>query len=184
MKDLTTRKNYVFLDLEETCIDDWGTATPLVQNLQKIDWFVNGKEIIIPPLKKNQEPVVSPAAPMVNLHLGLMSWAVWDRDDKQRFLEKMREPIEKAIKRQFDESLILSMEDWARLVFECSGLRVTREDMFDIYGKPDVLFMLMRKHPMFINSTTFLVDDAYEHQLTLTSHKRAAIVEFHNINDM
>jgi hypothetical protein len=184
MKDLTTRKNFVFLDLEETCIDDWSTATPLVQNLEKIDWFINGKEVIIPPFKKNQEPIVSPPAPMVNLHLGIMSWAVWDDVDKQLFLNLMREPIEKAIKRKFDDSLILSMADWADLVFECSGMRLSRHDMFDIYGKPDVLFMLMRKHPMFINSTTFLVDDAYEHQLTLTSHVRGAVVEFHNINDM
>lgn len=184
MKDILDRSNFVFLDLEETCIDDWTTGVLLEKNLAKIEEFLNGRDRVIAPFKKNQEPIVSKATPIINLRLGLMSWAVWNDADVREFNELLRAPIEAAIKRKFDEDLIWSMKDWAKAIAESSNKVLLENDMFDLYGKPEVLFSLMRNHPMFDQSTIFLIDDAYEHQLTLKSYVRHVTVEFQNINEM
>jgi len=178
------KTTFVFLDLEETVIQDWSSLEALTANILKIERYLNGYDIVIPPLKKGGEETISPATPILNLRLGLMSWAVWNDIDKQRFKAKIQPWLEPLIKRQFDEDLIFSMTDWARLVREATGKQLSQDDMFDLFGKPEVLWTLMCKHKMFYHSTVWLVDDAYEHMLNARSFENDCILQFQNINRM
>lgn len=171
---------FVFLDLEDTVIKEWSSnPTFLIENLRKIDVFLNGRDIHF-----KASNYTSPATPMQNLKLGLMSWAVWNSDDKEMFNQELRPVLELNLKRKFDEDLIWSMDDWANELLKCSGKKLSREDLFDIFGKPEMLTNLARKHERFRNSTIFLIDDAYEHQMTFRSPANRCHVEFQNIYKM
>ncbi len=175
------RQCFVFLDLEETVIDDWSTRNFLVRNIDKIEAFLNGRDVVI---KNGNKPIVSPATPLLNMRLGLMSWAVWDSRDKAIFVNEIQPELEKMLGCKFDPSYIWSMDDWAKAILGNFNKKIDRDDMYDLYGKPEVLIALARTNPEFKNSTIFLIDDAYEHLMTFMSHKRECVLEFRNINEM
>lgn len=188
MKDTLTSddeqpKCFVFLDLEETCIDSWESKLLLLKKLDAIEEFLNGKEIRVPG-KKGAPDVVSPATPKLNLHLGLMSWAVWNEDDKHAFNRNLRPHLESLLKRKFDDRYVWSMDDWAKQALLHCKKKLTREDLFDCFGKPELLFMLSRAHPDFYDSIIFLIDDAYEHHLFTRSYKHKSRTEVWNIDEM
>jgi hypothetical protein len=145
-----TEQSYItLLDLEGTVIKSWEDPTwiSVGENVRK---YVTG-EWLGPPGEGLAR-------------LGLMSWAVYNDRDKAIFNKSIRPWLEERINKKFDDDLILSMDDWADRVFEATNCKVSREDMFDVCKKEDVLFKL-RKHPMFHHTCTFLLDDAVDKHL-------------------
>lgn len=182
--DPEARTCFVFLDLEETVINNWEDQQFLLSNIDKIEEKLNGRTLRFPPLKAGGETIESPAAPIINLRLGLMSWAVWDEKDKQSFNKNIRPHLETMLRRRFDDSVVWSMDDWADQLLKYRHKKVDRADLFDLLNKPEVLFMLMNKHPEFKNSFVFLIDDAFEHQMHARSFDWKCSVEINNINHM
>ena len=133
--------NLVLLDLEETLVNNWDEFFPLRSGFQRVTDF----------LKKLEGPT----------KVGVMSWAVWDDRDKQK-LERELPMLEKLLGRKFDPEWVLSMDDWAKLLFTETGFHVERSEMFDLCKKEDVLFRL-RKAPVFKDHKVFLIDDAVSH---------------------
>lgn len=135
----------LFLDLEETLIDDWSTGVLLTKNITAIQDFIHS----------------FPCNPVI----GLMSWAVWDERDKLTFNKKFRPVIEDALGWKFDDRFLWSMDDWCNQLFKASGKDISRDDLFDIFGKEEVLFMMSRRHKNFKGASVALIDDAVEHNL-------------------
>lgn len=151
----------VFLDLEETLIDEWSSGLFLPRKLDVVRDF----------LKANPGATV-----------GLMSWAVWDAKDKATFERNFRADLERNLECTFE--LVWSMDEWGEEVFKHFNKKVSRQDMFDMFSKPEVLFALGRKHPLFKNQTVVLVDDAVEHKLTMNSPLNNCTVTLLNVDDM
>ena len=135
----------VFLDLEETLIDNWWVGRNLLlDKIEKVKRYIDHQAF---GLKRN-------------VKVGLMSWAVHDKKDRQIFVEELQPHIEKLLGMDFDNSYILTMDDWSLLVFQLTGLRTSREDLFEICKKEEILFMLIRKSTFFKNMSVMLIDDA------------------------
>lgn len=152
----------VFLDLEETLIDNWENG-----------WLLPAKIAVI----REMFTGVSPS-------IGLMSWAVWDDEDKAKFNSSFRPELEEALGMKFSDELVWSMHDWARSLLQYSGKHISREDLFDCFSKHEVLFMLSRCHPALKGEQVVLVDDAVEHCLNWHSHANDCRVLIQNIDEL
>ena len=133
----------VFLDLEETLIDEWANMMLMPQRCAAVHKL----------LKEN-----------AGCRVGLMSWAVWHDKDKATFINDLQPLLEEVLDVKFDPELIWSMDDWARELVHAKK-RIPRQDLFDCFGKHEVLFMLSRCHPTFKDQSVVLVDDVAEHGL-------------------
>lgn len=151
--------NIVFLDLEETLIDEWNSANILAPNVDKIRQAI-------------------PA----DARLGIMSWAVWNMRDKDRFNLNMRADLERLLGKSFDDNFIWSMETWAFEFFKSTGKFVEKDDFFDILKKEDILFILSRCHSQFKDATVMLIDDAVQHGLESHSVQNNCSMKIININ--
>lgn len=151
----------IFLDLEETVIDDWHSGMLLPGNIAII------RELL-----------------QDNDRLGLMSWAVWGDTDKGIFTRDFQSYLEDNLGHAFDPALIWSMDDWNTELFKATGLKLDRQDMFDMFKKEEVLFKLARFHPLFKNQVVALIDDAIEHDMTITVPATGCTVKFWNIKKM
>lgn len=149
----------VFLDLEKTVIKSWDEPFILWNNVDKI------KDL----LKE------------VQVELGLMSWAVWDARDLEIFNRTMRPGIEEALGIKFNDRLVWSMDDWANNVFRFHNKKVSRADLFDMFGKQEVLFVLSGCFPEFNGKNVLLVDDAVEHNRSVLSVKNNCTVTIKNV---
>lgn len=154
--------NLVFLDLEATVLDDWHSAMLLPHNLSKVS------KLLATPYDK----------------VGLMSWAVWDKKDKHTFNTEMRERLELGMMHQFDDTFVWDMQDWSDEFFKHSGKKVSRSDMFELFGKQELLFAMSRCHPLFRDQNVFLVDDRVEHELSWHSAKNNCSVKMLDIAKM
>lgn len=163
-----TQKFIVLLDLEETLIKSWNEP----------EWVGAGNNV----MKFLHGEWLPHPIPM-NCQLGLMSWAVWDEVDKKTFNEDLRPWLEDRLRFKFDDNLIFSMDDWSRLVFEATKCKVTRQDLFDICKKEDVLFK-MRKHPMFHHATTWLIDDVVSKMELIECFDNQSKFIIRNVNHM
>ena len=152
----------VFLDLEQTLIDNWENG-----------WLLPEKIKVIRGL----------CAPF-DAKVGLMSWAVWDENDKAKFNSELRPELEKALGMKFSDEFVWSMDDWAKQLFEFRGKKISREDLFDIFGKEEVLFMLSRCHPAFKGHTVILFDDVVENKLSCHSKMNDCEVLIYNIDEI
>lgn len=159
-----TTQNLVFLDLEETLIDSWDEGNTLLFNVEKV-----------------KSLLTNVGASTVTL--GLMSWAVWDSKDKFTFNEKFRKPLEDALGFQFDTNFVWSMEDWQHEASKATGKFLTKEDLFDVCGKQELLF-LMRNCKKFTNKHVHLVDDKVDHRLSFHSATNNCVVQFHDVTKM
>jgi hypothetical protein len=140
-----TEQNFiVLLDLEETVIDSWDDPV----------WQFKGQQV-----KKFLHGEWLPHPTPMQCKLGIMSWAIWDHRDIDTFNKHHREWLEGCLNFKFDDDLIFSMDDWARAVFEETRCKVSRQDLFDVCKKEDVLFKL-RNSSMFHHTATWLIDDA------------------------
>lgn len=156
----------VFLDLEETVIDTWHEGNFLEVGLSRTRKFLNR-------LKKDG----------FDVKIGLMSWAVWNEEDKLKFNKVFREVLEAELDHKFDDKMVWSMDDWAGQIFKACGKKISRQDIFDLFGKEEILFRLCRDHH-WANTRLFLVDDRVSHGMSVVCHENNCHVFFLNINDM
>lgn len=152
----------LFLDLEETLIDNWDNGWLLPANIACIR-------------KKFTDKV-----PIV----GLMSWAVWNLADKESFNKRMRKELESSLGMQFNDKFVWSMTDWADMLFQFNSKKVSQQDLFDCFSKHEVLFMLSRVHPGFNRQEVVLVDDTIEHDLSWESKANQCRVKCLNIKQL
>lgn len=157
----------VFLDLEETLVDNWDNMFLL---LPKVDLV---RDLLAQ--KRTQHETV---------RVGLMSWAVWDDKDKAKFNKDLRDFLEKNLNCTFDSDLVWSMDDWCKEVLKCTGKKVDRADVFDLFNKEVILGELCRKHPLFVNETVLFVDDTATHNMSVLVPHRNCVLKCLNINDM
>ncbi len=132
----------VFLDLEETVIDDIDSATILVNRCEQIRKVLNH----IRPDK-----------------IGVFSWAIRDESERKAFLNSCtKSRIEDHIGHQFDHDLIWTLESVRDDIFKISGKQLFVDDIFDIFGKEECLNFLFRKH--FFKKDVVLIDDTVSHK--------------------
>lgn len=133
----------VFLDLEETVIDDISNANILEERCLQI-------RDVLEHIKPDK--------------IGVMSWAIWNDAERETFLNTCtKSRIEDHIGREIDDELIWSMADVRKHVLRVSGKQFSQEDLFDIFGKEECLNLLFRKH--FFKTDVVLIDDTVSHQL-------------------
>lgn len=152
------RNRIVLLDLEECLIESWFDRNTLHYNIEKI----------------KESGVLEPDQSM-GVHrvtVGLMSWAVANIADVADFNANLREPIEGALGFKFDPSLPISMQDYADAIFTARQMQVSKEDMYDVFRKEEVLLTLARKSDHFQGKEIVLIDDAVDHNLTFSVHDR------------
>lgn len=154
----------VFLDLEETLVDDWNSQLLLTANVRVVRSFLS----TLPPSTK----------------VGLMSWAVWDERDKALFNKDLRPFLEAELNVQFSDEFVWSMDDWAQEVFNSTGMKLSREDLFDVFGKHEVLFKLSRHSSKFEGERVFLVDDVAEHKLEWSVPHNKCSATMLNVKEM
>ena len=116
--------------------------------------------------------------------LGLMSWAVWGDRDKEVFNRTMRPELEEALGMDFDDRVVWSMDDWAAELLQFHRKKLSRQDLFDMFGKQEVLFTLSRSHPLFHKRNVVLFDDMVEHGLHWSSEVNKCQVKMLNIKAM
>jgi hypothetical protein len=154
----------VFLDLEQTVINCWDDQSLILRHIEKIKHWLSENNL--------------------DVKLGLMSWAVWDENDKNLFNIHIRPRLEEALGKSFNDSFVLSMDDFASKILECCGKMISRDDMFDMFNKETTLFTLTRSHPMFKFEHVFLIDDAVEHGLNWESTNNHCHCTILNITKM
>lgn len=133
----------VFLDLEETVIDDWNSANILVERCEQIRKILDH----IQPDK-----------------VGVLSWAIWNDRDKDHFINTcVKSRIEDHIGREIDPELVWTMTDMRAQVLKTTGRSFSQDDLLDIFGKEECLNVLFRKH--FFKTDVVLIDDTVAHQL-------------------
>lgn len=149
-------QNILFLDLEETVINEWCRHPVFLRNnINKIkDMFFSRGE---------------------NLALGIMSWAMWNDEDKAIFNAEIRPTLEDLLGMKFSDEFVWSMDDWARKLLIFNKKKISREDLFDIFGKEEVLFMLSKTCTDFTGKNIFLVDDAVQDGLQFQSFENKCI---------
>lgn len=158
----------VFLDLEETLIDNWEEMNLNLRGLRRTKAFLN--ELM---MDSGMRPTV-----------GLMSWAVWDARDLSVFETKLRPFLEAELGFKFDNAFLWSMDEWCKQLFVSSRKKLERSDLFDIFGKEETLFRMSRFHQLFANREVFLVDDTVSHWLQVEVPKNGCIVTLLNVLEM
>lgn len=158
----------VFLDLEETLVDNWNDGNLLEVGLHRTREF----------LKELKEVGAPPAV------VGLMSWAVWNSDDKVDFDKRFRPFLEAELRVKFDPQFFWSMDDWCTELLKHAKKKLDRADLFDMFGKEEVLMRLARCHPAFRDREVFLVDDRVNHELVCHVPQTGCLVTLLNVNEM
>jgi len=157
----------IFLDLEETLIDNWDNGFLL---LPKVDTI----RAIIAQMRMQNETV----------RIGLMSWAVWNEKDKAKFNNDLRDFLETNLNCSFDDAFVWSMDDWCNEVLKCTDKKVSRDDVFDLFNKEVILSELCRKHPLFADETILFIDDTATHNMSVLVPRRNCVLKCLNINAM
>jgi hypothetical protein len=146
----------VLLDLEATVIDDWSSRNAMPENLEKIRSFLQPED-----------------------KLGLMSWAIWDAEDKSTFQGDLQLLLEDAVEHAFTQEFIFSMSDFSDIILKHCRKWVSKDDMFDLFGKEECLLKLVRLGWFPENCEVILIDDVVDHNLTFTKGSRS--VRFINV---
>ena len=157
----------IFLDLEETLIDEWANGFLL---LPKVDLV----KALIAQMRMQTETV----------RVGLMSWAVWDEKDKVKFNNDLRDFLETNLKCTFDSELTWSMDEWCKEVWKCTNKKVDRTDIFELLDKEAILCLFAKKHPLFKNETVLFIDDTATHNMSVLVPERNCVLKCLNINAM
>lgn len=156
------RSRIVLLDLEETLIDTWSTRNFLHYNAERI----------------RQAGILTLAA-----RVGFMSWAVCDAADSRIVIDELLIPIEETLGVKIDRMLPMSMQEYGADVLSFRNLRLSLEDMYDVFKKEEVLLALIRKNPAFIDHEIVLIDDAVDHNMSFNIPSRNAAVRFINVKE-
>ncbi len=115
--------------------------------------------------------------------IGLMSWAVWNDKDKALFNKHLRDELEAVLEVQFSDEWVLSMDDWSDMLFKHCKKKLSRDDLFDCFGKQEVLFLASRFVPAFKDQFVLLVDDVVEHGLHWESPQNNCTVTMENVKE-
>ena len=138
----------VLLDVEQTLTEDWisRSAAPAL-------------------LMDNIELVRAELGTNADLEMGLMSWAIQDEGDMDAFQRLLRPALEEVLRHSFTDRWCLSMDQWANELLVSSGKLLSREDIFDIFGKPELLFKLATIHPELQGRDVTLLDDSFQNMV-------------------
>ena len=98
----------ILLDLEETVIEDWSNMTLMPRECMAIRSFLR---------------TCHPGAT-----IGLMSWAVWNDRDKALFNKHLRDELEAVLEVKFSDEWLLSMDDWAKMLFHHCKKKLSRDE--------------------------------------------------------
>lgn len=158
----------IFLDLEKTLIESWSDHTWLTHKADAIKAFIKRTLLNSRQRLGRQSPINTIGWPV----FGLMSWAVWNDEDKHTFQQELQPWIEEQMKITFSQELILSMEDWITLVQRNARLKLSRQDLFDISSKETVLFWLRNATEGFPEGEITLIDDVVAHNNVIVSESR------------
>lgn len=158
------RQRIVLLDLEGTLIDEWAFRNFLQHNMQKI---------------KDSGIFDSEGQ---TVRLGIMSWAVCDTSDAKIFKEDLLPTIEEFFGLKLDPKLPLTMDEYADDIFAGRKLKLSREDLYDMFRKEEVLLTLARTYADFKDSEVWLIDDALSHGLTIHVPERNCTVALLDID--
>lgn len=150
----------LLLDLEGTLIDDWSTRRLLIQNMRKI----------------KESGIITP-----NTRVGLMSWAIWDSRDKQTAQNTLIGLIQQVLEVVIDPMLPMSMSDYAADILKCRKLLTSKEDMYDMFKKEEVLLSLARFDSRFVDVEVILIDDRVEHNMSIQIPSRNTVVRIIDI---
>ncbi len=149
-----TGNSVLFLDLEETVIDNWGHRQLLHSNLDFISNCIKVRN------RMSKKQIVE---------LGLFSFAIDDETDLRIFREELMEPIEQAIGLNicFHEPWCLTKEQMAKMFFEITHVKINHKlpEFNDFLGDKGMAFMrlmpeLMRKDKSV--DSVFLLDDTVD----------------------
>ena len=143
-----------FLDLEETVIDEWDSDVVRHATCRRV--------------RHAMREAAKDLFPGGRVLLGLMSWAVYHDKDLTAFKDRFRQELEWCLEHHFEDSLLWHMDEWCKQFGRCSVRgavkKVSRDDLYDLCGKHEVLFA-MRNHPELKSCKVTLVDDMAEHGL-------------------
>lgn len=154
----------IFLDLEETLIDDWRHGNWLSNQTDAILSLIQTRMIEINPFETS---------------LGLMSWAVENFDDKLSFMRRFSHTIENHFDLKFQSHNVLSVSDWRIMINRISGINFSNDDFNDFATKENVLFWLRNAHESILpEGFIILVDDTVSHLDKIVTEKR--VIEFIN----
>lgn len=132
-------------DLEETLIESWDDPIILVHNVQKIRNHV--KRCI--DLGETQ------------LAFGIFSWAIWNEKDKLTFKLTMQDDLEHALGFMFDPNFVFDMEQISDIVLNVRKKKLSKSDMFDLFGKEECLLSMLRGN-FFKGQDVILFDDVVD----------------------
>lgn len=146
---MKTQPITIFFDLEETLIESWEQPNWLSDNAEAIKTFIK---------------IMYSAYKTPSVQFGIMSWAIYDADEKDQFKRRFAETIEDGLGIKLQDDLILSMDDWMSLVMRSSGLRISRDEIFEMANKETILFWLLKASAAdFPTGKIYLIDDAVGH---------------------
>ena len=131
----------VLVDLEETLIESWSEPFFLPVRIGIVRDF----------LQEHPEA-----------ELGLMSWAVYHDADLETFRQSLQADLERLLERPFSPRWMLHLDQWGTELFKSTHKRLPREELFDVFGKADVLLALARHHPEWAGREIVLFDDAFD----------------------
>lgn len=145
----------VFLDLEDTVIDTWG-SNHLVNRAVVTDWL---KELNVTEVR-------------------IFSFAIWDEKDKETFVTSgLKEMLEQAHGVTIVEWL--SVDEMVKLSKEFSGVQwEDRLDFMQLRGKHGAFFDVCKVREQ--GCTCILLDDAIPHE-TLLVHHRDLTINLHPV---
>lgn len=131
----------VLVDLEQTLIESWEEP-----------FLLRGRAALI-----RDFLAAHPEA-----ELGLMSWAVYHDHDLATFRQRLQPDLEAFLGRCFAPRWTLHLDQWGLELGRCTRKQLSREDLFDLFGKAEVFLMLARFHPEWAGQEVVLFDDAFE----------------------
>ena len=144
----------IFLDLEETVIDDWYSCNFLDH---KID-TINDK------IKSLSIDFLSEIAQDRNINLILFSAAVCNENDLNIFNKQIKPILEKKLEFKFSSEFLFSDENWIKLANK-NGIKVLQDDnMQDIFNlniKEQIFELIAIK-----NEVNILFDDTVDNKIT------------------
>jgi len=158
----------VFLDLEETIIDDWFSCNFLFQNIKNIEKMI----------KKFSISFDNKIATSENINLILFSAAVINQKDLDRFNNMIKPVIEEHLSFKFKSEFLFSNNNIKNLV-ENNGIKMLPNDhisdIFNLNVKEQIFKLISIENETNVlfddtvieNSVETLFDDSFEDKKTI-----------------
>ena len=130
----------IFLDLEDTIIDEWSTAQ--IINAPKIRKFLRGQQ--------HTDPI------------GIFSFAIYDDVDRMFFYSNMKQMIEDILGTYISHRMIPTMEEVIKVASYEKRIAppMSERDFYDFYDKRSAFEVYCSSTSSFLDKKCILVDDA------------------------